>query len=279
MRAYAFDLLHFARWMAGERWLEAVDTDLLLRYLAACRSQMLAHQRGGNVFSIRDGRNVGYAPRTVNRRLAALSGLFAFREMRDPRGGTRCRAAVRRGAPRAASELAARASCDPGAVRAAGARAEAAPRGLARDEVAELLASFRSVRDRAIAGLMLFSGFRSAEVRALAVEDVDIALGWVRVLGKGEKERRVPVDREVCALVQSYLLTERPESDSRALFLVAKGPTRGQPLTAAGLRPCSLPPRAGRGAGRQPARAAAHVRHRAGRGRRRSAGHAGADGP
>jgi integrase/recombinase XerD len=37
-----------------------------------------------------------------------------------------------------------------------------------------LLASFRTDRDRAIAGLMLFSGLRSAEVLALAVADVDI---------------------------------------------------------------------------------------------------------
>jgi hypothetical protein len=110
------------------------------------------------------------------------------------------------------------------------------PRGLRREEVAELLASFRTVRDQAIAGLMLFSGLRSAEVLALAVDDVDIALGWVRVRGKGDKERRVPVDREVCALVQSYVLGERPDSQQRALFLVAKGPTRGWPLSAAGLR-------------------------------------------
>jgi len=46
----------------------------------------------------------------------------------------------------------------------------------------------------------------------------------------------VPVDREVAALIQSYLLTERPQTDSRALFIAAKGPTRGRPLTAAGLR-------------------------------------------
>lgn len=64
--------------------VEAVDTDLLLRYLTACRTQVLPHQHGANVFSIRDGRSVGYAPRTVSRRLAALSGLFALREMRDP---------------------------------------------------------------------------------------------------------------------------------------------------------------------------------------------------
>jgi site-specific recombinase XerD len=85
VRAYAFDLLHFARWMASERLsLEAVDTGVLLRYLAACRSQLLPRQHGGNVLSIRDGRSAGYAPQTVNRRLATLSGLFTFREMRNP---------------------------------------------------------------------------------------------------------------------------------------------------------------------------------------------------
>jgi integrase/recombinase XerD len=71
--------------MAGERLsLEAVDTGVLLRYLAACRVQLLPRQHGGNVLSIRDGRSAGYAPRTVNRRLTTLSGLFTLREMRDP---------------------------------------------------------------------------------------------------------------------------------------------------------------------------------------------------
>lgn len=37
-------------------------------------------------------------------------------------------------------------------------------------------------------------------------------------------------------MLASYLLTERPETTSPALFIVAKGPTCGQPLTAAGLR-------------------------------------------
>ena len=64
--------------------VEAVTADVLLRYLAACRQALLPGQRGGNVVSIRDGRSAGYAPATVNRRLAALSGLFAFRALRDP---------------------------------------------------------------------------------------------------------------------------------------------------------------------------------------------------
>jgi integrase len=49
------------------------------------------------------------------------------------------------------------------------------PRALDRREAAELLASFRTWRDRAIAGLMLYCGLRSAEVLGLDVTDADIA--------------------------------------------------------------------------------------------------------
>ena len=87
-----------------------------------------------------------------------------------------------------------------------------------------------------MAGLMLFSGLRSAEVLGLSVTDVDIGRGWVRVIGKGDKERRVPLDPDVAGLVQAYLLAERPETEERKLFVVAKGPHRGQPLSAEGLR-------------------------------------------
>src|SRR6478672_2635337 len=84
-RAYAFDLLAFARWLIAESVaLSDVDTDVLLRFLTACREATPKGRPGGNVFSIRDGRNTGYAAATINRRLAAISSLFAFREMREP---------------------------------------------------------------------------------------------------------------------------------------------------------------------------------------------------
>ena len=97
-----------------------------------------------------------------------------------------------------------------------------------------MLSSLRTWRDRSLAGLMLLSGLRSGELLTLDVTDVDIGARWIRVMGKGAKERRVPLDVEVAGLIQTYLLTERPESASSRLFLVAKGPNRGQPLTAAG---------------------------------------------
>jgi site-specific recombinase XerD len=238
VRAYAYDLLHFARWLGSEGVLLAlVDTDTLLRYLAANRQARLRGQRD-NVISLRSGRAVGYAPTTINRRLAAISGLFSFRSMRDPAASNPVPKgpAARRSAkgertgllghlhrPKPRSMLRVR-------------EPRRLPRGLDRDEISALLASFRAERDRAMAGLMLFSGLRSAEVLGLGVNDVDIGRGWVRVIGKGDKERRVPLDPDVAALVQSYLLAERPETTSTMLFVVAKGPHRGHPLTPAGLR-------------------------------------------
>ena len=238
VRAYAFDLLAFARWLLVEDVaLDEVSTDVLLRYLAACRQAVLPGQVE-NVFSIRDGRSTGYAPATVNRRLAAISGLFGFRALRDPEAGNpvpRGKEARRAASGERAGELGHLAKPRPRSLLRLR-QPRRLPRGLDRAEITALLASFRSWRDRAMAGLMLFSGLRSTEVLSLEVADVDVGAGWVRVVGKGGKERRVPVDREVAGMVQTYLLAERPETDTRALFVAGKGPTRGQPLTPAGLR-------------------------------------------
>ena len=238
VRAYAFDLLHFARWLAGEGIVVAgVDTDVLLRYLAANRSERRDDQPA-NVIPLGRGTASGFAPATINRRLAAISGLFAFRSMRDPDAvnpvpkgpaarrtarGERTGLLAHLASPKPRSKLRVR-------------EPRRLPRGLDRAETATLMGSFRADRDRAIAGLMLLSGLRSAEVLGLRIADVDIARGWVRVTGKGGKERSVPLDPDVAGLIQSYLLAERPETVSKALFVVAKGPHRGQPLTAAGLR-------------------------------------------
>src|SRR6266511_5996575 len=63
VRSYAFDLLHFCRWLVAEDVaLGVVSIDVLLRYLAACRTTVLAGQHGGNVVDLRSGRPAGYAP-------------------------------------------------------------------------------------------------------------------------------------------------------------------------------------------------------------------------
>jgi len=239
VEAYAFDLLAFARWLLAEGVaLEAVTADVVLRYLAACRTASVQGRPGGNVYSIGGGRSAGYAPTTINRRLVAISGLFGYREMLDPdarnpvRRGRGARRATRGersgelghvGRTRPRSRLRLR-------------EPRRLPRALDREELRGLIGSFRTHRDRAIAGLMVFSGLRSAEVLGLSVRDVDMGRGWVRVIGKADKQRRVRLDPDVASLIQTYLLAERPETGTAALFVVAKGPHRGKPLTAAGLR-------------------------------------------
>ena len=162
VRAYAFYLLAFARWLVAEGLaVEEDTTEVLLRVLAFCRSASTPGRAGGNVYSIRDGRNSGYAATTINRRLAAISGLFSYRQMRDgsaanpvPHGGPARRAAgehsgllAHLGKPKQRSRLRVR-------------EPRRLPRGLDRKETTALLASLRTERDRAIEGLMLICGLR-----------------------------------------------------------------------------------------------------------------------
>lgn len=238
VRAYGFDLLAFCRWLAETGVaLDAVTTDVLLNYLRACRSARVPG-RPGNVVSLCGQRLDRYAASTVNHRLAAISGLFAFRGMRDPDAVN----PVPKGREARVASPQERAGLLGHLVRPKRRSAlrlrepRRLPRALDRSETTRLLASLRSWRDRAIAGLMLFCGLRAGEVLALGVTDVDVGGRWLRVTGKGAKERRVPLDVDVAGLIQTYLLVERPDTACPRLFVVAKGPTRGQPLTPAGLR-------------------------------------------
>jgi len=107
---------------------------------------------------------------------------------------------------------------------------------LSVDEVARFWSSFRTARDLAIVGLMLLHGLRSAEVLALNPEDVLLSEAQLRVHGKGNKLRLLPLAPETTQLLDHYLRLERPTPCSPALFVVSKGPARGTRLTSAGLR-------------------------------------------
>lgn len=107
---------------------------------------------------------------------------------------------------------------------------------LSVEEVARFWSSFRNARDLAIVGLMLMHGLRSAEVMALNRDDVLLSEGQLRVRGKGNKLRYPPLAPETTQLLDHYLRLERPDPCSAALFVVLKGPARGQRLTPAGLR-------------------------------------------
>jgi len=238
-RAYGYDLLAFCRWLCCESIaLDAVTTEVVLDYLRACRESSVPG-RPHNVVSLSGLRADRYAPSTINHRLVAVAGLFAFRLMREP---TRANPVPKGRETRRVSEGERNGLLGHLAVRPRQRSAlrlrepRRLPRALDRRETTDLLASLRTWRDRGIAGLMLFSGLRSCEVLALDVTDVDVGARWLRVDGKGGKERRVPLDVDVAGVIQTYLLAERPDTASSRLFVVAKGPHRGQPLTPAGLR-------------------------------------------
>ena len=107
---------------------------------------------------------------------------------------------------------------------------------LSVDEVARFWSSFRNARDLAIVALMLLHGLRSVEVMALNRDDVLLSEGQLRVRGKGNKLRLLPLAPETTQLLDHYLRVERPDPCSAALFVVLKGSARGQRMTPAGLR-------------------------------------------
>ncbi len=107
---------------------------------------------------------------------------------------------------------------------------------LRRDEVSRLFESFRTSRDLAIGSLMLFCGLRSREVLSLRAPDVDLIQEELRVRGKGDKDRILPLTSHVRRALCTYLQLERTSSRHDALFVNLKGPTRGSPMTPTGLR-------------------------------------------
>lgn len=105
------------------------------------------------------------------------------------------------------------------------------PRVLSRGQVAQLIAapgprSRLFDRDVAILELLYASGLRASELCALSVGDVNLQVGVVRVLGKGRKERIVPVGRAALEAIERYLSGLRPrllKRPSDRLFLSRTG--------------------------------------------------------
>ncbi len=107
---------------------------------------------------------------------------------------------------------------------------------LSVDEVARFWSSFRTSRDLAIDGLMLLQGLRSQEILDLNQNDLLLPEAQIRVRGKGNKTRFLPLAPEAAQLLDHYLRLERPAISSTALFVSLKGSARGARMTTAGLR-------------------------------------------
>lgn len=88
-----------------------------------------------------------------------------------------------------------------------------------------------ALRNVALFELMYSSGLRRSEVTGLKVRDVDFFNGLVKVLGKGRKERLVPVTQTALQSLKDYLATRKNLQPGEALFLNKNG----TPLTGDGL--------------------------------------------
>jgi tyrosine recombinase XerC len=199
VRAYSSDLARYLEWAerSGADPFGA-DPRILRRYLA-------------------DLGRAKYARRTIARRLSAIRSLFAFLN--------------REGAL----------SADPASVVATPKLEARLPRLVPSDVLAQLLdvpdpATPRGSRDRAILETLYATGARVSELVGIDLGDLDAHGGQVRVTGKGDKQRILPLHREALARIAAYLRDARlafhPAPDEPALFLNRRG-TR---LTDGGVR-------------------------------------------
>lgn len=108
---------------------------------------------------------------------------------------------------------------------------ERLPKALSISEVMELLQSSFSektiLRDSAMLELLYSSGLRVTELVRIRLGDIHFDAGFVRIMGKGAKERVVPVNTRALAKVKRYMEKERPETlkkrQSPYLFVTRMG--------------------------------------------------------
>jgi integrase/recombinase XerD len=215
LRAYAYDLLNLARWFSSASLrLSDLKGSMLLDYM----SFQLSHQPQP-------------AAQTINHRICVTHCLYRFHHGHDipwkaegsGPGYTRPSPFSRGRTRRVLQRL-----------RVKAPRRVVIP--LTAVEVSGFWNSFRTFRDLSLVALMLFNGLRSRETLLLKLEDLRLAQREMLVLGKGNRQRLLPLDSQTIRVIDSYLRLERPRTSSPFVFLSLKGPHRGDPLTPAGLR-------------------------------------------
>jgi integrase/recombinase XerD len=91
------------------------------------------------------------------------------------------------------------------------------------------------LRDRAMLDVLYSTGLRVSELIGLRVMDLDASAGCIRCIGKGDKERIVPIGKKALVLVDRYLRDSRPKllgkTNSTSLFINR----RGGPLSRVGV--------------------------------------------
>lgn len=84
-----------------------------------------------------------------------------------------------------------------------------------------------TIRDYVMFELLYSSGLRVSELVSIKIENINLEAGFLRVLGKGSKERIVPVNMRAIEIIKSYISKQRPEilkkKRSPYLFITRRG--------------------------------------------------------
>ena len=141
-------------------------------------------------------------------------------------------------------------------------RLSALPKSLQADEVERLISSCRrgtvtGQRDYTLLLLLARLGLRAGEVVAMTLDDIDWEAGELTVRGKGGREDRLPIPRDVGLAMATYLRQGRPQDCStRRFFVRRKAPRRG---FASSVAVCTIVRRALERAGIASPRKGAHL--------------------
>jgi integrase/recombinase XerC len=214
-RGYLADVRSLAAHVGEDVAPEAVEPDDVRRWLHALHGTRSAA--------------------TLGRRLAGVRAFFRFlqREGRaalDPTAGLPAPKRPQR-APRPLSVD----DCHVLVERAGAAVSEAAARPAASAEAARR-ATLGALRDRALIELLYGAGIRVAELAALDVRDVDLHRGDVRVMGKGSKERVVPLPSQTRAALADWIDARRAPGVLGEPLFIALRPRKGEAPRRLGVR-------------------------------------------
>lgn len=123
------------------------------------------------------------------------------------------------------------------------------PAVLSGEEVERLLAapdasSMRGLRDKAMLELLYASGLRVSELVGLRVANINLEAGWVRTIGKGSKERMVPMGSKAQQCLKEYLAHSRPsllkKRSSSSLFVTSRAKPMSRQAFWKIIKRCSL---------------------------------------
>ena len=224
VRAYAFDLANFVCFLEERAFeFESVHPVAFFEYLDWQR-----------------GRGSGSAASTMNRRVSTIRSWFEFLVTIEVME-TNPVPVARRSSGLRATRRGMLGHTVRGSHNNTSGRLVSEPRRLPESldpgDVAVFLSDLNTHRDRAMVMGMVLGGLRSAEIRGLRLADVDMGMCRVRVIGKGGKQRLVPIDRVFFDEVAADVRNERPcGCATPECFVVLHGPTLGGPMSEDALR-------------------------------------------